>query len=111
MRRRTIPKFKSDREAAEFWDRHASTSYLADLQEVTVRIAPALRTRIIARATAKKSRRPEAADQVSPADAVTVRLSPKKLAAARSVADRKSVPCEDLIEQWIMAGLERDHAG
>ncbi len=50
MRRRTIPKFKSDREAAAFWDRHASTSYLSDLEEVTVRVIPALRRQIAARA-------------------------------------------------------------
>lgn len=111
MRRRTIPRFKSDREAAAFWDRHASTSYLADLREVTVRVTPALRERIIARATAKKGRRPQAADEVPQADTVTVRLAPEKFAAVRSVADRKSVQCEDLIARWITAGLEREQAG
>lgn len=108
MRRRTIPKFTSDREAAAFWDRHASTSYLDDLAEVTVRVLPALRKRIVTRAKAKKRRRLQAADQVPSADAVTVRLAPAKLAALRSVAHRKSVRCEDLIERWITAGLERE---
>jgi hypothetical protein len=111
MRRRTIPKFTSDREAAAFWDRHASTSYLGDLEEVTVRVLPALRKRIVARAKARKGRRSRATDEVQPTDAVTVRLAPKKLAAVRTVADRKSVRCEDLIEQWISAGLKREQAG
>ncbi len=111
MRRRTIPRFKSDREAAAFWDRHASTSYLADLKEVTVRILPALRERVVARAAAKRGRQPQASDEVPPTDTVTVRLSPQKLAEVRSVADRKSVRCEDLIERWIKAGLEREQAG
>ena len=111
MKRRTIPRFRSDREAAAFWDRHASTSYLADLEEVTVRVLPELRKQIVARAKARKGRRSQAADHVPPTDAVTVRLAPKKLEAVRTVADRKSVRCEDLIEQWITAGLKREQAG
>ena len=111
MRRRTIPKFKSDREAAAFWDRHASTSYLADLEEVTVRILPALRKHVGERAKTKRGRRPQAADEMPRGDAVTVRLAPDKLAAVRTVAGRKSVPCEELIERWITAGLKREQAG
>ena len=48
-----IPKFKSDREAAAFWDRHASTSYLSDLEEATVRVLPALRKQIAGHARAR----------------------------------------------------------
>jgi len=110
MRRRTIPKFKTDREAAAFWDRHASTSYLNDLEEVSVRVLPALRKQIAARARARKGPRPQAAADARPVDAVTVRLAPAKLAAVRSVAVRKSVRCEDLIEGWITDGLKRAQA-
>jgi len=111
MRPRAIPKFKSDRAAAAFWDRHASTSYLADLREVTVRILPALRKRALRRAKAQQGLRPRSGDAVAPTDAVTVRLAPEKLAAVRTVADRKSVRCEDLIGRWITAGLKREQAG
>ena len=111
MKRKTIPRFRSDREAAAFWDRHSSTSYLHELEEVTVRVLPALRKHILTRATVRKGRRAQSADDVRPTAAVTVRLAPKKLAAVRTVADRKSVPCEDLIEQWITAGLEREQSG
>ena len=111
MRRRTIPKFKSDREAAAFWDRHASTSYLADLEEVTLRILPALRKHVVARAKTQRGRRPQAADKMAPSDAVSVRLAPEKLAAVRTVAGRKSVRCEELIKRWITAGLKREQAG
>jgi hypothetical protein len=107
MRRRTIPRFRSDREAAAFWDRHESTFYLNDLEEVTVRVLPALRKRIAARAKARKGSRPQAADGARLTDAVTVRLAPSKLAAVRTVAVRKSVRCEDLIERWITDGLKR----
>ena len=59
MRHRMIPKFKSDREAAAFWDRHGSTSYLSDLKEVTVQVLPALRKQIAAR---QGPQRPTASD-------------------------------------------------
>jgi len=111
MKRRTIPKFASDREAAAFWDHHSSTSYLHELEEVTVKVLPALRRQIVTRAKARRGRRAQGADDVPPTEAVTVRLAPKKLAAVRTVADRKSVPCEDLIEQWITAGLKRERSG
>ncbi len=110
MRRRTIPKFKSDREAAAFWDRHASTSYLSDLEEVTVRVMPALRRQIAARARVRKGTRPQTTGEARSADAVMVRLAPAKLAAVRTVAVRKSVRCEDLIERWITDGLKRAQA-
>ena len=63
MRRRMIPKFKSDREAAAFWNRHDSTSYLSDLEEVTVRVLPALRKQIAARTRARKGPRPQTAGE------------------------------------------------
>ena len=110
MRRRMIPKFKSDREAAAFWDRHDSTSYLSDLEEVTVRVLPALRKQIAARAKARKGPTPQTVDEARPADAVTVRLAPAKLAAVKTVAVQKSVRCEDLIERWITDGLKRAQA-
>lgn len=107
MRYKTIPKFRSDREAAAFWDRHASTSYLSDLEEVTVRIRPALRKQIAARARARKGPRAQTADESRSAGDVMVRLAPAKLAAVRTVAVRTSVRCEDLIERWITDGLKR----
>ena len=110
MRRRMIPKFKNDREAAAFWARHASTSYLSDLEEVTVRVLPALRKQISARARTRKGPRPQAAGAARPADAVTVRLAPAKLAAVKTVAVQKSVRCEDLIEGWITDGVIRAQA-
>jgi len=109
-RRRTIPRFRSDREAAAFWDRHASTSYLSDLEEVTVRVLPALRKQIALRASAQKGPRPRTAGEARLAAAVMVRLAPAKLAAVRTVAVRKSVRCEDLIERWITDGLRRAQA-
>jgi len=46
MRRQPkIPRFKDDREAAEFWATHDSTPYQRELREVAVKASPELRPR------------------------------------------------------------------
>jgi hypothetical protein len=58
MRRQPkIPKFRDDREAAEFWATHDSTPYQRELREVAVKASPELRRRIAARAETKQSKR------------------------------------------------------
>ena len=49
-----IPRFRDDREAAEFWATHDSTPYQRELREVAVKVSPALRQRVTARAEIKK---------------------------------------------------------
>jgi hypothetical protein len=55
-RRTRIPRFKSDREAADFWATHDSTPYVAELKPAELKLSPALRRRVKARAAAKKRR-------------------------------------------------------
>jgi predicted DNA binding CopG/RHH family protein len=98
MRRQfKIPKFKDDREAAEFWATHDSTPYRRDLREVAVKVSPALRRRVAARAAVKKP--------------VTLRLEPRQIAAAKRVARQKSIPYQTLLRMWIAEGLAKDRAG
>ena len=92
-----IPKFKDDREGAEFWATHDSTPYQAGLQEVTVKVSPGLRRRIVARAEIKKP--------------VTLRLEPEQIAAAKRVARQKSIPYQTLLRMWIAEGLSKERAG
>lgn len=51
-----IPRFKSDREAADFWATHDSMPYVPELKPVELKLSPALRRRVKARAAAKKNR-------------------------------------------------------
>lgn len=96
-RKPKIPKFKTDREAADFWATHDSTPYLSELREVSVRVSPALRRAVAERAAAKKP--------------VTLRLEPQQIAAAKEVARRKSIPYQTLLRMWIAQALDRERAG
>lgn len=51
-----VPHFKSDREAADFWATHDSTRYVPELKPAELKLSPALRRRVKARAAAKKKR-------------------------------------------------------
>jgi len=82
-----IPKFRDDREAAEFWA----------IREVAVKASPELRRRIAARAEIKKP--------------VTLRLEPYQIAAAKRVAREKSVPYQTLLRMWIAEGLAKERSG
>lgn len=95
-RKATVPKFKTDRDAADFWAAHDSTPYLSELREVSVRVSPALRA-VAERAAAKKP--------------VTLRLEPHQIAAAKEVARRKSIPYQTLLRMWIAQALDRERAG
>lgn len=98
MRRRPkIPRFKDDREAAEFWATQDSTPYLRDLREVPVKVSPALRRRVAERAELKKP--------------VTLRLEPRQIEAAKRVARLKSIPYQTLLRVWIAEGLAKERAG
>ncbi len=92
-----IPKFKEDREAADFWAARDSTPYLREFREVAVKVSPALRRRVAARAMTKKP--------------VTLRLEPHQIVAAKRVARQKSVPYQTLLRMWIAEGLAKERAG
>lgn len=96
-RPRKIPKFRNDREAADFWATHDSSAYAENLEEVRMSVSPALRRRVAARARTKKP--------------ITLRLEPGQIAAAKRAARRKSLPYQTLLRMWIAEGLAKDRAG
>ena len=93
--RQKVPAFRSDREAADYWAKHDSTAYAKDLPAVTVKVSPALRRRIAARA--KKP--------------VTLRLEEGQISAAKRAAARMSVPYQTLLRMWIAERLAKELAG
>jgi predicted DNA binding CopG/RHH family protein len=95
QRRRKIPAFRSDRDAAHYWARHDSAAYAKDLPRVVVKASPALRRRVAARA--KKP--------------VTLRLEEGQILAAKQVAERMSVPYQTLLRMWIGERLAKERAG
>jgi len=92
-----FPTFKDDCEAADYWATHDSTPHVGKLREVAVKVSPALRRRVAARAGAKKP--------------VTLRLEPQQIEAAKRLARRKSIPYQTRLRMWIAEGLTRERAG
>ncbi len=95
--KRDVPKFKDDREAAEFWATHDSAPYAGALREVAVKASPGLRRHVAERGELKKP--------------VTLRLEPQQIAAAKQVARRKRVPYQTLLRMWIAEGLTKERVG
>ena len=94
-RRRKMPAFRNDREAADYWGKHHSTGYAQDLPVASLKVSAALRQRVAARA--KKP--------------VTLRLEERQIAAAKRAADRLSLPYQTLLRMWIAERLAKERAG
>ena len=77
-RKGKIPKFRSDRKAADFWATHDAACYARDLKEEPVTVDTALRRRVIGRTAVKK--------------AVALRLKNQQITRAKELARRKSSP-------------------
>jgi predicted DNA binding CopG/RHH family protein len=93
--RRKIPAFRNDREAADYWAKHDSAGYAKDLPVAALKVAPALRRRVAARA--KKP--------------VTLRLEERQIAAAKRAAERMSIPYQTLLRMWIAERLAKERVG
>jgi predicted DNA binding CopG/RHH family protein len=93
-RKRDVPRFRTDREAADFWATHDSAPYAGALKEESTVASPRLRRRVATRAAAKK--------------AVTLRLENRQVALAKEVARRQSVSYQALMRKWIAEGLAKE---
>lgn len=92
--RKSIPKFSSDREAAEFWSANDSTPYAEGLKQERLVANPHLRHRVAERAAQKK--------------AITLRLEKQQIERAKVVAQGKSIPYQTLMRMWIAEGLAKE---
>lgn len=88
-KRITIPKFRSEKQEAEWWDAH-----------------PELATRLLKQAIQQGAveRRP------SPTRIVTMRLPVRDLEAARQLADRKGLPYQTYIKMLLHQALQKEQA-
>lgn len=94
-RRRKVPVFRTDREAADYWAKRDSASHAKDLHVVAVKASPALRRRVAARA--KKP--------------VTLRLEEGQIATAKRTAERMSIPYQTLLRMWIAERVAKEQVG
>jgi predicted DNA binding CopG/RHH family protein len=91
-----LPKFQSDQDAAEYFERHSVASVWDQLPEAPqVKILPALARKIRDRHARAKS-------------PISLRLAPEQIAAAKHIAAAKSVGYQTQLLMWIAEGIRRE---
>ncbi|HEV2689085.1 MAG TPA: CopG family antitoxin [Bryobacteraceae bacterium] len=91
-----LPKFRSDREAASFFEKHSVAEVWNQLPEVT---APKP-SRALARSIRERHSSAKAA--------ISIRLATEQIAAARKIAASKSVGYQTQLRMWIAEGIRRE---
>jgi predicted DNA binding CopG/RHH family protein len=91
-----LPKFKSDRAAAEYFDRHSVAEVWNKLPEVkAAKLSCALAKKIRDRHARAKS-------------PISIRLEPEQIEAAKHIAAAKSVAYQTQLRMWIAEGIRRE---
>ncbi|OGB89999.1 hypothetical protein A2625_01485 [candidate division WOR-1 bacterium RIFCSPHIGHO2_01_FULL_53_15] len=90
-----IPRFKSRKEEAEFWDTHDVIDYLGEIKPIkeTFNLSPELRAKIYGRRQKRL---------------LTLRLELNQIENAKYVAGVKGIPYQTLMRMWIMEGINRE---
>lgn len=91
-----LPTFASDRQAAEYFDRHSVADVWDQLPEETrATLSKPLAKKIHDRHAVSKS-------------PISIRLEPEQIAAAKKIATAKSVGYQTQLRMWIAEGIQRD---
>jgi len=91
-----LPKFRSEREAAEYFQAHSVADVWNQLSEVKpARVSKAIDKSIRERHRAAKS-------------PISIRLGPDQIAAAKKIAAAKSVGYQTQLRMWIAEGIKRE---
>lgn len=91
-----VPKFRSDKEAAEYFETHSVASIWDHLPEGK----PVKLSATLAKAIQERHTRPK-----SP---ISLRLVPEQIAAAKKIAARKSIGYQTQLRMWIAEGIRRE---
>src|ERR1017187_1993947 len=92
----TLPRFRSDQEAAEYFESHSVASVWDKLPAAErAKPSPALAKRIRDRHARAKS-------------PISIRLAPEQIAAAKHIAAEKSVGYQTQLRMWIAEGIRRE---
>ena len=91
-----LPKLRSDREAAEYFESHSVAAVWERLPAAeTAKLSPALVKQIRDRHALAKS-------------PISLRLAPEQIAAAKHIAAEKSVGYQTQLRMWIAEGIRRE---
>jgi predicted DNA binding CopG/RHH family protein len=94
--RKPLPRFRSDKEAAEYFEQHS----MAEVWDQLPESKPAK----LSAALAKSIRERHAV----PKSPISIRLGPEQIAAAKKVAAAKSVGYQTQLRMWIAEGIRRE---
>jgi len=83
-----IPKFKSEKEEAEFWDSHSIADVWGELEEADIKPAPELKASIKERSQNRLKM-------------VSLRLREEQIQAVKAIAAEKDIPYQTLLRFWI----------
>ncbi|MFC1521161.1 CopG family antitoxin [Elusimicrobiota bacterium] len=94
-----IPKFKTQKEEADFWMKHDTVDFWDDFEDIKepLEIFPRLQA--------------EVRDRHEKAKLISIRLYPSQLRMAKAIADKKHVPYQVLLRSIIDTGLSRFTGG
>ncbi len=91
-----LPKFQSDQQAAEYFEKHSAASVWDRLAETSeAKPAPALAKKIRERHARAKS-------------PISIRLAPEQIVATKRIAAAKSVGYQTRLRMWIAEGVRRE---
>ena len=94
-----LPKFGSDKTAAEYFDAHSVASLWGNLPEAkSIKLSAALVKKIRERHARTKS-------------PISLRLEPEQIVAAKHIAAAKSIAYQTQLRMWIAEGIHRERKG
>ncbi len=91
-----LPKFRSEKEAAEYFDSHS----IAGVWDALPKALPAKLSKSLAKKVRERHSRAK-----SP---ISLRLEPEQIEAAKHIAAAKSVGYQTQLRMWIAEGIRRD---
>jgi CopG antitoxin of type II toxin-antitoxin system len=92
-----IPKFNSEREAAEFFDTHSADQHWDELVPARPIQLPPEQVREIRKRAAHRRKA-----------AISIRLDPAQIETAKKIAARKSIGYQTQLRLWIADGIQRE---
>jgi len=91
---KSLPKFKSEKEEADFWSSHDTTEYDFRDTEETILLSPALKTKM-------EIRRRERLKKL-------LKLDEENFKRFQKIAQKKKVDQFSLLKRWIEEGIKRE---
>ena len=97
MKKKRLPKFKSESEEAEFWAHHSLTDYLHEVKKTDdiFVLSPALSHKIKERSKRRM---------------ISIRLAHWEIEKSKEIAKKRGMPYQTLLREWIDIGLRHAFA-